>query len=264
MATVNNSQVGATLVFEVTEPAELVLLIAAADPVAETLSLSCDGREVEAVELPGRQHYVRAPRGRLTVNYSAEVAVTRPAPAEVTEAERIVALRPSRYCPSDRMIGFAGSMFGGRPDATATVRAIRTWVHDHLSYEAGSSGPSTDASDTLLDGRGVCRDYAHLVATLCRAMNVPARVAAVYAPGLSPMDFHLVVETALDGRWHVWDATGLAPRPSLIRIATGRDAADTALATTLSGRLTMPELVITAVAGGDLPLDDHTTLVELP
>jgi transglutaminase-like putative cysteine protease len=101
------------------------------------------------------------------------------------------------------------------------------------------------------------------VTTLCRAMNVPARVAAVYAPGLSPMDFHLVVETALDGRWQVWDATGLAPRQSLIRIATGRDAADTALATTVSGLLTMPELVITAVAGGDLPLDDHSDLVEL-
>jgi hypothetical protein len=77
------------------------------------------------------------------------------------------------------------------------------------------------------------------------------------------MDFHLVAEIALDGRWGVWDATGLAPRQSLIRIATGRDAADTALATTLSGWLTMPELLITAVAGGDLPFDDHTGLVEL-
>jgi transglutaminase-like putative cysteine protease len=263
VTSVNNSQVGATLVFDVTEPAEIVLLIAAADPVSESLSLSSDGRGVEAVELPGRQHYVRAPKGRLTVTYAAEVAVPRPVPPDVTELDRIVALRPSRYCPSDKMAGFAGTLFGGLPDATATVRAIRDWVHDHLSYEAGSSGPSTDAADTLLDGRGVCRDYAHLVTTLCRAMNVPARVAAVYAPGLSPMDFHLVVETALDGRWQVWDATGLAPRQSLIRIATGRDAADTALATTVSGLLTMPELVITAVAGGDLPLDDHSDLVEL-
>jgi transglutaminase-like putative cysteine protease len=261
---VNKSQVGATLVFDVTAPAEIVLLIAAADPVSETLSLSSDGRAVEAVEVPGRQFLVRAPEGRLTVTYAAEVAVTRPAAPDVTEVERIVALRPSRYCPSDRLGGFAGSMFGGLPDATATVRAIRDWVHGHLGYEAGSSGPTTDAADTLLDGRGVCRDYAHLVATLCRALNVPARVAAVYAPGLSPMDFHLVVETALDGRWQVWDATGLAPRQSLIRIATGRDAADTALATTLSGLLTMPELVITAVAGGDLPYDDHSALVELP
>ncbi len=259
----NNSQVGSTLVFDVTAPAEIVLRIAAVDPVAESLTISSGGRAVEAVELPGRQHYVRAPEGRLTVTYAAEVAVTRPGPQGVTEIDRIVALRPSRYCPSDTMAGFAGTMFGGLPDAGATARAVRDWVHDHLSYEAGSSGPTTDAADTLLDGRGVCRDYAHLVTTLCRALNVPARVAAVYAPGLSPMDFHLVVETALDGRWQVWDATGLAPRQSLIRIATGRDAADTALATTLSGRLTMPELLITAVAGGDLPTDDHTGLVEL-
>jgi transglutaminase-like putative cysteine protease len=216
------------------------------------------------VELPGRQHYLRAPTGRLTVAYSAEVAVDRPVPEGVTELDRIVALRPSRYCPSDRMAGFAVRQFGGLGDPTATVRAITTWVHDHLSYEAGSSGPTTDAADTLLDGRGVCRDYAHVVATLCRAMDVPARVAAVYAPGLSPMDFHLVVETALEGRWRVWDATRLAPRPSLIRIATGRDAADTALETTLTGMLTMPELLITAVAGGDLPVDDHQALVELP
>jgi transglutaminase-like putative cysteine protease len=263
VASVNNSQVGATLAFDVTEPAEIVLQIAAADPVEESLSLDSGGRALEAVELPGRQHCVRAPAGRLTVTYSAQVAVTRPSPADVTDLDRIVALRPSRYCPSDRLAGFAGTMFGGLPDATATVRAIRGWVHEHLSYEPGSSGPTTDAADTLLDGRGVCRDYAHLVATLCRAMNVPARVAAVYAPGLSPMDFHLVVETALDGRWQVWDATGLAPRQSLIRIATGRDAADTALATTVSGLLTMPELLITAVAGGDLPTDDHTALVEL-
>ena len=259
----NNSQVGASLVFDVTAPAEIVLQIAAADPVTESLTLDSGGRALEAVELPGRQHYVRAPAGRLTVTYAAEVAGTGPVPADVTELDRIIALRPSRYCPSDRMAGFAGTLFGGRPDPAATVRAIRDWVHDHLSYEPGSSGPSTDAADTLLDGRGVCRDYAHLVATLCRAMNVPARVAAVYAPGLSPMDFHLVVEVAIEGRWQVWDATGLAPRPSLIRIATGRDAADTALATTLSGLLTMPELVITAVAGGDLPLDDHTGPVEL-
>jgi hypothetical protein len=85
----------------------------------------------------------------------------------------------------------------------------------------------------------------------------------VYAPGLSPMDFHLVVETAIDGHWRVWDATRLAPRQSLIRIATGRDAADTALATTLSGALTVTGMQITAVAPGDLPTDDHAGLVTL-
>ena len=262
VAPVNQSQVGCTLGFDVTEPAEIVLQIAVAVPETETLTLSSDGRFIEATELPGRQHLVYAPKGSLTATYSA---TTTPGaePAGVTEIERIVALRPSRYCPSDKIVGFAARQFGAY-DPVATVRNITGWVHDNLTYEAGSSGPTTDAIDTLVDGRGVCRDYAHLVATLCRALDIPARVAAVYAPGLSPMDFHLVVETGLDGRWRVWDATRLAPRQTLIRIATGRDAADTALATTLSGQLTMPELIITAVAPGDLPYDDHTSLLTLP
>ncbi|WP_203818901.1 transglutaminase-like domain-containing protein [Paractinoplanes ferrugineus] len=244
-----------TLVFDVTEPAELVLRIAAVSPRSESLS-------VEAVELPGRQHYLRAGPGRLTVEYQATVdRVTGSQP--VTPYDRVVALRPSRYCPSDRLLGFAFQQFGGAGDPTDTVRAIVAWVHTHLTYTLGSSGPSTDAIDTLLSGSGVCRDYAHLTATLCRAVGIPARVVAVYAPGLSPMDFHLVVETALDDEWRVWDATRLAPRQSLIRIATGRDAADTAFATTLSGALTMPELMVFAVTDGDLPIDDHFELVSL-
>jgi transglutaminase-like putative cysteine protease len=269
---VDVAQVGCAVGFDVTEPAEIVLRIAVADPATETLTVSAGGHPIEAVELPGRQHYIRVPAGPVSVNYSAEV---RPAPADcadpqrktyanslndpVTEIERIEALRPSRYCPSDRLGGFAVGQFGG----VADPGAIASWVFEHLSYQVGSSTVTTDAIDTLLAGAGVCRDYAHLTATLCRALNIPARVAAVYAPGLSPMDFHLVVETAIDGRWRVWDATRLAPRPTLIRIATGRDAADTALATTLSGALTLTDLLITAVAADDLPVDDHRTLIRL-
>ena len=85
------------------------------------------------------------------------------------------------------------------------------WVHGRLIYLGGSSGPSDDAVDTLLRGEGVCRDYAHLVLALLRARDVPARLVAVYAPGLSPMDFHAVVEAWVDGAWRVVDATGPGP-----------------------------------------------------
>lgn len=253
------SQVGCTLGFDVTEPAEIVLCIAAADASSETLTVAADGVPLEVVELAGRQHYFRAPAGPVLVSYSAQVSPGVP-DHPVTEIERIEALRPSRYCPSDRLAGFAAGEF----PPGVQVASIAEWVHQHLLYEAGSSTGITDAVDTLLSGAGVCRDYAHLTATLCRALNIPARVAAVYAPGLSPMDFHLVVETAVDGFWRVWDATRLAPRPTLIRIATGRDAADTAFATTLSGFLTVTDLQILAVAPGDLPADDHQSLVSLP
>jgi transglutaminase-like putative cysteine protease len=250
--------VGATLGFAVTEPAEIVLQIAAAHPAAETLTVSSGGRFLDVVELPGRQHLVRAPAGELTVTYTASVQEPEEVTDVVTDFDRVVALRPSRYCPSDRLAGFAARQFGsGGPGDVAA------WVFEHLSYQVGSSTVTTDAIDTLLASEGVCRDYAHLTATLCRALYIPARVAAVYAPGLSPMDFHLVVEAAVDGRWRVWDATRLAPRQTLMRIATGRDAADTALASTLSGALTMTTLQIVAIAAGDLPPDDHAALVML-
>jgi transglutaminase-like putative cysteine protease len=256
---VNDSQVACELGFDVTEPAEIALQIAAVDADDETLTVS----RGSVTRLPDGHHLVLAPAGRVDVQYQATVGLGSP-PPPVGEVERIIALRPSRYCPADRILGFAAREFGSAADATSAVRAITSWVYGHLAYTPGSSGPSTDALETLLSGAGVCRDYAHLVATLCRAINIPARVAAVYAPGLDPMDFHLVVETALDGVWRVWDATRLAPRQTLMRIATGRDAADTALATTVSGALTMPFIRILAVAGGDLPLDDHTGLVSLP
>ncbi len=107
-----------------------------------------------------------------------------------------------------------------------------------LTYVPGSSLPTDGAVRTFLGRQGVCRDYAHLCIALLRAMNVPARLAAVFAPGLSPMEYHAVCEAYLEpsdghaGGWYVVDATKLAPRQSLLRVATGRDAADTAFSPT--------------------------------
>jgi transglutaminase-like putative cysteine protease len=119
------------------------------------------------------------------------------------------------------------------------------------------------AEDTLLTGMGTCRDFAHLGVALSRATGIPARFAAVYAPGLFPMDFHAVFETLQEGRWRVHDATGLAPRSSLVRIATGRDAADTAFSAVNSGVMDMESLVVSATVGGQLPRDSQSQIVEL-
>ena len=98
--------------------------------------------------------------------------------------------------------------------------------------------------------------------SLLRARDVPARLAAVYAPGLDPMDFHAVVEAWVGGAWRLVDATGLAPRESMLRIATGRDAADTAFMSTHCGTLTLTEMMVTATVD-DLPTEDPATVVEL-
>jgi transglutaminase-like putative cysteine protease len=195
----------------------------------------------------------------VTVTYGSRITDGAAGPVPVTDRDRVEALRPSRYCPSDRVAGLARSRFGSPKTAVDRVRAVCDYVRQEIVYVPGSSGPSTDGVDTLLAGAGVCRDFAHVVAMLCRAVDVPARIAAVYAPGLAPMDLHAVVETELDGHWWVWDATGLAPRQSLVRIATGRDAADTAFVTLVSGEAQLQGLEVVAVAAGPLPADDHET-----
>lgn len=260
--------VATTLTYEITDPAVIALQVAVARPGGESVTALLDGAAVAVTEvagsggpLGGRTHLVSCGAGRLVVAYtmSGTPPTTRPAPPTVLD--RIVATRPSRYCPSDRLGGYAARF--RREDEIATVRAIVADVHHSLVYDTTATGPTTDAIDTLLTGRGVCRDYAHLTVALCRAVGVPARVVAVYAPGLDPMDFHLVAEAAPDDDWLVWDATRLAPRQSLLRVATGRDAADVAFGTVLSGTAELVEMTITAVADGDLPTDDHEAPVAL-
>ena len=140
---------------------------------------------------------------------------------------------------------------------------MSSWVGSRLSYVPGSSGPTDGSVDTLLLRQGVCRDYAHLVIALLRALDVPARLTAVYAPGLAPMDFHAVAEALVDEQWRVVDATLLAPRRSLVRIATGRDAADTAFLSAYEGRADLLEMEVRASIDGDLPSDDVTELVSI-
>jgi transglutaminase-like putative cysteine protease len=101
----------------------------------------------------------------------------------------------------------------------------------------------------------VCRDYAHVTIAMLRALDVPARLVAVYAPGCAPMDFHAVTEAAVGDTWYVLDPTGLAPRSALLRISTGRDAADTAFLTNHGGAVQLRGSEVTAVVDGDLPRD---------
>lgn len=137
------------------------------------------------------------------------------------------------------------------------------WVNGHMRYIPGSSGSTDSAIDTLLAGQGVCRDFAHLTVAMLRACGVPARLMAAYAPGLVPMDFHAVAEAAVDGRWQVVDATRMVPRAGLVRIATGRDAADTAFLTVLSGQVTFGPVQVTCYAHDGLLPEDPSQPVHL-
>jgi transglutaminase-like putative cysteine protease len=260
--------VGCLLELDVHGPVEMALQIAVAEhsSVTERLSITLDGVEVAARELAtshaGRMHALEFTAGRVVVDYSATIAGTA-TPAPVDRMESFVYLRPSRYAPSDRLGAFALTEFGGINDRRALLDAVSSWVGTRLGYVPGSSTPTDGAIETLMAGQGVCRDYAHLVVALLRALDVPARVVAVYAPGLTPMDFHAVAEAVVDDAWRAVDATLLAPRSSLVRIATGRDAADTAFVSSYGAHVDLISSSVFAYVDGQLPADDVSALVSL-
>ncbi|QYH36578.1 transglutaminase family protein [Salinibacterium sp. M195] len=232
---------------------------------SESIDFVLDGvpqQPKEMVDARGtRLHSLIAGPGRLVVDYAATVE-SSPEPAELNEIDRVEYLRPSRYCESDVLTPSARSQFSHQV-GHELLQSVRDWVSQSMRYTPGVSVSTDGAAHSLLTRRGVCRDYAHLTIAMLRAKDVPARYVSVYAPGLSPMDFHAVAEAYVDGAWWIVDSTGLAPRQSLVRIATGRDAADTAFLTNHWADLFLQNLVITATADV-LPIDDHRSPVQLP
>lgn len=264
-----NRTVGAELEITAHGDSQVELQIAVARrpglEVAESLSVLHAGSELDVIELEGpnggRVHAVSLPSGPTRIRYRAQVRGVAEVP-ESTPFDLTLYRRPSRYVQSDALMRLAAAEFGGLRDVEL-LAAVTSWVGGHLAYVPGSSGPGDGAAETLLARAGVCRDYAHVVCALLRALGTPARVAAVYAPGCDPMDFHAVVEAYVADHWYVVDATALAPRASLVRIATGRDAADTAFLATVSGNVELDSASVFAVADDGLPADHVERLVTL-
>ena len=187
---------------------------------------------------------VNAEKGTLKVHYRAQVDstpqiawaqnISEIAPKSLPLAV-VPFLYPSRYCESDRLMRLAHDEFKSFLPGFSRVTAICNYIHDHISYERGSSGSQTSAYDTVTERAGVCRDFAHLGIAFCRALNIPARFVSGYAYGLEPPDFHACFEAFLGeqgrGAWYFFDATRLAPQTGYVRIGSGRDAADVSFAT---------------------------------
>jgi transglutaminase-like putative cysteine protease len=255
------------MTLEVSDPTAFMLAVSTAQGVpleSESLVVKIDGEPVATREL-GDLHGTRlqlfetAP-GFIEIDYRATV-VGHAQPAQVDPLDAITYLRPSRYVQSDSLQPFARDTFPGVAGA-ALVRAVGAWVHDRLRYEPFSTSPTGGAVETLDSGAGVCRDFAHLTAALLRGLDVPARLVSVYAPDLTPPDFHAVVEALVDGRWVVVDSTRLAPRRGLVRMATGRDATDTAFLTNTLADIHLRDLRVEASSDEALT-DDPDELVEL-
>lgn len=165
-------------------------------------------------------------------------------------------LLPSRFCPSDEFMRFAQREFRHVRGGGGRALAVLEWLHEHVDYVHGVSQPTTTAEQTFIDRAGVCRDFSHLGIALTRALNIPARAVSAYALDLDPPDFHAVYEVYLDGRWWLVDPTRLAPVEGMVRIASGRDAADIAFLTSEYNCQCLNQLITVTRAQDDAEGDD--------
>jgi len=204
---------------------------------------------------------VRAAPGTLQVRYEATVDIDhhREPPGMIEEVpianippDVLGFIYPSRYCQSDRLLRLAAREFGHLRPGYWRVQAIRDWVMARTAFTPGSSNTTTSALDTIVEQVGVCRDFTHLMIALCRALNIPARFVTGIDYGaaveLGLPDFHAYVEVYLGNRWYSFDPTGITAPMGLVRIGTGRDAADVAFATMFGAVRSFPPVIsITAL-----------------
>ena len=244
------------LSYEIDEPgADFVFNIHAAHTLSQTISAESLMMsqpivpQVHKDPVTGNRYMrLRAVPGELKLSYAATVDLThhRAEPGQLAEVpvrrlppEVIAYIYPSRYCQSDRLVKLAINEFGNLWQGHSRVQAIQDWVKRRVTFTSNTSNSNTSAVDTLIEQVGVCRDFAHLMIALCRAVNIPARFATGtdYGadPALGPSDFHAYVEAYLGDRWYIFDPSGTAIPMGFVRFGTGRDAADVAFATIFGG-----------------------------
>ncbi len=237
--------VQAALDYDLAEPSDMLLQIEAAQLPEQRISQA-------RIDISDTEHFARVTghdaigeriwlrlQGRLSVRYQAVVDIARQLPALASlpavqphelPSETIEYLLPSRYCHSDLFANFVDGEFAGLAGG-AQVLAMRDWIEQHFSYVPGASNSQTTALDSFVQREGICRDYAHVLISLVRACGIPARIASVYALGVTPQDFHAVAEVFVGGGWHLVDATGMADAGAMAKIGVGRDAADVSFLT---------------------------------
>ena len=255
-------RVGAVMTMTAQDAGSALLKVRVAEAPDQRLldeTLVAEGARVEegpALDDGSRPVRLHVTRGSVALRYAAGVMVDgaaracprddAPLPAASELAFRLLQWTlPSRYCPADALGPTAAAIFGGAPRTRLLIPEVAGWVGERIAYRPGASDSLTSADQTLLAREGVCRDMAHLTASFLRALDVPARVVAAYAPLLDPPDFHAVVEAHDGEAWRMVDATGLAPVETLVRIAAGRDAADIAWASA-DGHLRLDDVEVSA------------------
>jgi len=262
-----NLDVGCTFDYEVEVPTAAIFLVR---PSAAGAQRIIDERWLSDPPTPFHDYTdlygntcrrVTLPPGRSSTRYDAYVEVVDEVDPFVPDAPQLAPdalpddvllyTLPSRYCLSDVLGDRAWELFGSTEPGWSRVQAICDFVHGHVNFAYGSSLPTTTAVDVHDNATGVCRDFAHLAVTFCRALNVPARYVFGYLPDIDvpppyeTMDFAAWFEAYLGDRWYTFDPRNNERRRGRAVIARGRDALDVAMVTTY-GPAMLHEMIVRA------------------
>jgi transglutaminase-like putative cysteine protease len=207
---------------------------------------------------PHRSLCVRAvSRLHVAPRFADLQAAASPAWDELAQRVRYVALAafepavefalPSPYVPrlaALRRYGDA-SFTPGRPVAAAAIEVMQR-IHADFRYESHSTDIDTPLDTVLRERRGVCQDFAHLMAGVLRMRGLPARYVSGYLLTRAPEGdagagrtmqgadaSHAWVQVWCPGTpgcaagWLDLDPTNdVVPGSGHVRVAVGRDFGD--------------------------------------
>jgi len=272
--TTHRFQISTRLAYQLAQDGWLLLNVAATRGATQRVvsenisnSLGAAFREQAVPEDASRFHGLSVPAGDVEIVYTAVVErdITDYVSSEVEVESPLIDLPPevvrflypSRYCESDKLARLAAKAFGDLNPGHERVAGICNWLYHQIDYQPGMTDAHTSAVECLTLRGGVCRDFAHLGITFCRAMGIPARYGSAYAFELVQPDFHAFFEVWLEGKWWCYDATRLAPQEGFIRVGVGHDAADTSVATmSASAQLLNMEISVEKLSQNPVPYSE--------
>lgn len=237
-------RVGYELIYECPQPTPMVLMVSIHHTRASDLAVP--DRLIANPSVPITSYRdafdnwcsrIVAPKGQLQLSANAVVNDRgKPDVIALSDYQHAVQDLPddcllfllgSRYCETDRLTDVAWGLFGQAPTGARRVQAICDYVHRHITFGYEHARSTRTAWDAFNEGKGVCRDYAHLAIAFCRCMNIPARYCTGYLgdmgmpPPYGPMDFAAWFEAYVDGHWHTFDPRNNVPRIGRVLIARG-------------------------------------------
>ena len=117
-------------------------------------------------------------------------------------------------------------------DPLATTRRLRERIHQAFDYVPGSTRADSPIETILEVGKGVCQDYAHVMASILRMWGIPCRYVSGYLAStdedVTTGESHAWIEAWFPGPgWIGFDPTNDTEGDERhIRVAVGRDYAD--------------------------------------